>query len=353
MIKPVALKDGDTIGVIAPSDAVEKKSLEKSAEIVRKWGFKTKYGKHIYSKVGDFCAGTAEERMEDLKTMIYDEDVKMIWCATGGYAATEILPALDREAIEQLRKTPKLFLGYSDVCLMLNALTSFKFVSLMGPTLWGLSEWDKYSQESLRKIITGEMVPGIETSAKWRGEIHGNAEGQIIASNLETLIFSFGTKFDPFMYGNSPIILVLEELDIDKSTLQRQIDIVLSHKRSKRIVGVVIGRMTNIREMGYPKWGKKVTVQGLITARVKKLSIPLAFCQDFGHAEWDYGVFAPIKHLFANRRFLSVPNGIKARLTVGEKDSKLEYLETICETKKEDVKSAINESTRETSSTNS
>lgn len=352
MTKPVALQVGDTVGVIAPSDAVEKKSLEVSAEIVRKWGLKIKYGKHIYSKVGDFSAGTAEERIEDLKTMIYDSDVKMIWCASGGYAATEILPALTRDAIDQLRKTPKLFIGYSDVCLILNALTSFKFVSLMGPTLWGLSEWDKYSQEMLRKIIFGEMVEGIDDKAKWRPEISGTAEGQIVASNLETLIFSFGTKFDPFMYGNSPIVLVLEELDIDKSTLQRQIDIVLSHKRAKRIVGVVIGRMTNIREMGYPKWGQKVTVQGLITARVKKLGIPLSFCQDFGHAEWDYGPFAPIKHLFSNRRFLAVPNGVKARLTVSEKECKLEYLETICETKKEDVKSATNESARETPAAN-
>ncbi|MEK9201293.1 MAG: hypothetical protein AAB909_04970, partial [Patescibacteria group bacterium] len=227
-----------------------------------------------------------------------------------------------------------------------------KFVSLMGPTLWGLPEWDKYSQEMLRKIIFGEMVSGINEDAKWRAEINGEVEGQIVASNLETLIFSFGTRFDPFMYGNGPIILVLEELDIDKSTLQRQIDIVLSHKRAKRLAGVVIGRMTNIREVGYPKWGKKVTVQGLITARVKKLGIPLAFCQDFGHAEWDYGPFAGIKHLFSNRRFLSVPNGVKARLTVGEKDSKLEYLETICETKSEDVKSATNESTRETPEAN-
>ncbi|MEK9200804.1 MAG: LD-carboxypeptidase, partial [Patescibacteria group bacterium] len=69
MVRPVALRTGDTVGVIAPSDAVEKKSLEKSAEIVRRWGLKLKFGKHIYSKVGDFSAGTADERIEDLKTM--------------------------------------------------------------------------------------------------------------------------------------------------------------------------------------------------------------------------------------------------------------------------------------------
>jgi len=332
MIKPFALKTGDTVGVVAPSDAVDRREVENSAKILRKWGLKVKFGKHVFAKIGDFMAGTPEERIEDLQSMIFDPEIRCIWAAAGGYAATEIIPAFNREAIKYLQANPKWFIGYSDVCLILNALVSFNIVSVQGPTLWGLSEWDTKSQDYIRKMIFGETLFGIESDANWRPAVPGVCEGRIIASDLELLIFSFGTRFDPILYrGNDNIILSLEELDIEKSTLQRQVDIILNHKHADRIKGIFIGRLVNIQEKSYPKWGEKLTPQQLIVDRVKKLKIPLAFCEDFGHAEWDYGPFASIKKYFMNRRFYSLPNGIMARLTVEEKTAKLEYLEDICQ----------------------
>lgn len=331
MIKPNCLKPGDVVGVVAPSDAVDKHGVERSAEIIKKWGLKVKYGRHVFAHVGDFMAGTPEERMEDLKAMIFDPEVKVIWAASGGYAVTEVMPAFDKQAIEFLKAHPKWFIGYSDICLILNALTSFKMVSIMGPGLWGLSEWDGESQDYLRQMLMGGQIGGIDEKHNWKPALNGVAEGIIVASDLELLILSFGTRFDPLMYGQQDIILGLEELDIDKSTLQRQVDIILSHKHATRIKGVMVGRLVNIKEVSYPEWGKKVTPQGLVTSRVRKFGVPLAFCDDFGHAEWDYGRFATLKQYFANRKFLSLPNGIKARLTVEEKQAKLEFLEDICQ----------------------
>lgn len=332
MIKPRALKVGDVVGVVAPSDAVERVGMEVSLEIIKKWGLKVKVGKHVYSKVGDFSAGSPEERMEDLRAMLDDPEVRVVWAASGGYAATEVLPVFNREAMGNLKQDMKWFVGYSDVCLLLNVLTSFKMVSVMGPSVWGLSEWDVDSQEMMRKMLFGEEVSGIGSEYGWAGEIEGVAEGRLVAANLETLILSFGTRFDPIMYGSGPVILALEELDIDKSTLQRQIDVILSHKRASRISGIVIGRLVNIREMSYPEWGKSVTAQGLIIQRVKKWKkVPLAFCQDFGHAEWDYESISAEEKENANHKFLPLPNGVNTRLTVLDKGCKLEYLETIVE----------------------
>ena len=315
---------------MAPSDAVERHTLEAAAKIPKSWGLKIRYGKHVYAKVGDFAAGTPEERIEDLRSMIYDPEVKAIWCATGGYAATEVLPVFDRETIGHLKTHPKWLIGYSDVCLLQNALSSFNIVSLMGPSLWGLPEWDSFSQDYIYKILFGEEILGIDEKNKWKAALPGVAEGKIICNDLETLIFSFGTRFDPIMYGGGDILLGLEELDIEKSTLQRQIDIIFNHKKAYRIKGMFVGRLVNILENSYPEWGRKVTPQSLIYDRAKKFGIPLAFCEDFGHCEWDYGPFSQIKKHFMNRRFLTIPNCINARLTVTDKECKLEYLETIC-----------------------
>lgn len=322
------MKKGDTIGIIAPSDAVEREGMEVEIEIVKKWGLNVKMGKHVYSKVGDFYAGSGEERIEDLMTMIDDPEVRVIWSASGGYAATEILPAFTKETMKKLKNDPKWFIGYSDVCLMLNALTSFRIANLMGPTVWGLSEWDAESIEMVRKLIFGEVVEGIGREYKWRPAIGGQASGTLVVSNLEGLIFSFGTRFDPLMYGSGPIILGLEELDIEKSTLQRQIDVILSHKRASRIAGVLVGRLVNIRELSYPEWGKDYSAQDLIISRVKKFGngkIPLAFCEDFGHAEWDYEELSEDEKLKANHKFLTIPNGIGAKLEVSSNIVELKY----------------------------
>ena len=331
MIKPNALKIGDVVGVIAPSDVVDKNELISASKIVKKWGLAVRFGKYVFAQVGDFMAGTAQERQEDLRTMIYDPEVKVIWAASGGYAATEVLSVLDRETINYLKKNPKWFVGYSDICLILNALSSFNIISLTGPGMWGLSEWDKYSQEMVRKILFGEKVFGIEPSAKWTAGVDGVAEGKVLYNNLETLIDSFGTRFDPIMYGQGDLILVVEELDVNKSTLQRQIDIIFNHKRANRIKGFVMGRMINVNEMSYPKWGRKLSPQDVVLGRIKDYKIPMAFCDDLGHGAWDYPPFANFKKYFYNRRFLSLANGIKAQLTVSQKECKLEYLEAICQ----------------------
>lgn len=322
------------MGIIAPSDAVEKQGLEESLEIIKKWGLKVKIGKHVYSKIGDFSAGTPEERIEDLQTMIDDMEIKAIWAATGGYAATEVLPVFNRENMAKLKANGKWFIGYSDVCLLLNALSSFKIASFMGPTAWGLDEWDDESKELIRKMLMGESVEGIGSNYQWTSQFEGIAEGRLVASNLEGMIFSFGTRFDPIMYGSGPIILAIEELDIEKSTLQRQIDVILGHKKAARIKGIIIGRLTNIRELSYPEWGKDVTARELITQRVKKWGkgkIPLAFLEDFGHAEWDYEDISEDEKRKANHKFLTLPSGISSRLTVKTENTQLEYLESICQ----------------------
>jgi muramoyltetrapeptide carboxypeptidase LdcA involved in peptidoglycan recycling len=111
-------------------------------------------------------------------------------------------------------------------------------VSVTGPTLWSLVDWDQLSQDYLKSLLFGEKVGGISEKASWKPVVKGVAEGRVVVSNLETLVLSFGTRFDPIMYGRGDLILGFEELDIDKSLLQRQVDIVLSHKRAKKLRGL-------------------------------------------------------------------------------------------------------------------
>ncbi len=329
--KPPALSKGDYIGVIAPSDAIERKYISESAKLVSEWGLKVKQGKHLYSVVGDFAAGTPEERREDILKMIDDPDVKVIWAAEGGYAATEVLPVFTKEVVQKLKRNPKWFIGYSDVCVLLNALASFRIVSIQGPNFSGLVDKDAKSLEWLRRMLFGETGLEIGSDANWESHISGSVEGALLVSNLDSLIATLGTRFDPLMHGSGDLILGLEEWWIEKSTLQRQIDMILNHKRANRIKGMILGRFIGIGEYSYPVWGKKLTPQALIEGRIRfrGQGMPLATLSDFGHTEEPNWIEERFPKLQKPQRFLALPNGISVKFTVESSSARLTFLEPI------------------------
>src|SRR3989344_6798285 len=107
-ILPAHLEMGDSIGVISPSDFIEAKDIEKSLSIVESWGLKVVLGDYVYDQEEGFDAGAAKNRFEDLKKMVFDEEIKMIWCTLGGFAATQLWPFIDEAFVENLRKNPKM-----------------------------------------------------------------------------------------------------------------------------------------------------------------------------------------------------------------------------------------------------
>lgn len=329
-VKPPALEKGAVVGVIAPSDAIEKRNISRGIRVLESWGLKTKLGQHLFSKVGDFAAGSASERREDILKMISDPEVRAIWAAEGGYAATEVLPVFTKEVVEKLQQKPKWFIGYSDVCVLLNALASFRLATIHGPNLSGLPDWNLTSKNWLKRMLFGERIPCIGSEADWKTIIPGEAQGVLLVSNLDSLAATLGTKFDPLMHGTEEVILGLEEWWIEKSTLQRQIDIILNHKRSKRIRGIILGRFVGVGEQSYPRWGKRLTVETLVEGRIRlRNGIPLAKLPDFGHPRSHARAGRVFSFRHKPETFLSLPNGIKVKLTLDAGSGRLQFLEPI------------------------
>ncbi len=330
-VKPLALSKGDIVGVIAPSDAIERKYIKAGVKLIQEWGLKVKLGKHLFSQVGDFAAGTPEERREDILKMIDDQEVKVIWSAEGGYAATEVLPVFTKDVVQKLRQSPKWFIGYSDVCILLNALMSFRIVSIQGPNFSGLADKDFRSQDWLRRMLFGETGLEIGSESNWKSFISGTAEGTLIVSNLDSLVATLGTRFDPLMHGSGDLILGIEEWWIEKSTLQRQVDMILNHKRANRIKGILLGRLVAIDEYSYPEWGRKVTPEALVEGRLRlrSLNMPMAQLLDFGHELEPNWLEERFPKLQKPHRFLGLPNGIRVKFTVDAASGRLQFLEPI------------------------
>jgi len=334
ILKPKKLNIGDTIGVIAPSGVVEAKGLEAGLKILKKWGFKVKLGKHIFKKVDDYSAGTPQERREDFENMVTDSEIKAITCAEGGYAASSVLLSLNPRVIESLKNNPPLFFGFSDFCVFLNANFSLGIIGIHAPNLVGLASHNKFTQESLKKVLLGEMELVYGPSFFTQILIPGKAEGYFLPTNLETLTHLFGSRFDPLENFDGPIILAVEEVWEDKSDVRRMMEEVILHRCFYKVKAVLIGRIIGDSEIEYPKWGKKTSWQELFVSLLKDKNIPLAEFPNFGHLEEQKKIFKILRGtknrsqtIYGENLFLALPVGVKAVLNANPENPKLKFLE--------------------------
>jgi muramoyltetrapeptide carboxypeptidase len=85
IIKPKALKPGDTVGIVAPGSSVtDPIDIDKVYEIMKFLGLNAKFGKHV-TKGHGYKTRTVEERLSDFHEMFADDTIKGVFCIRGGY----------------------------------------------------------------------------------------------------------------------------------------------------------------------------------------------------------------------------------------------------------------------------
>lgn len=326
IVKPPKLVPGKSIiGIIAPSGIVEKTWVKQGLKILIHRGYSVKLGSHILRRVEDWSAGTEKQRFQDFLRMIYDREISAIFCAIGGFAATEILPLIGQKEAEQIRKNPKIMIGYSDISVLLNIFASLGVVCFHGPNLAGLPGWSQQSQEFLFSLLEGK-INEIGPEWSWVFLKEGKVTGRLLVSNLDGLVATFGTKFDPLETLNPPIILALEEVKEAKSRLVRWLDSLKAHRSFAKIGGIILGRFVEIVEKDYPRWGKGLEIEKIFLGKFVNLKLPIAVLADLGHAPSKKGIF----RLIPSRKkphFLTLPIGIKAKFQTSPEGCHLTFLE--------------------------
>src|SRR5689334_3668171 len=79
LVRPRALKPGDTVGLITPSSYdSDPDRLMLAERTVRYFGLLPKFGKNVRRRDG-YLGGTIEERLEDLHAMFRDPQVKGVF----------------------------------------------------------------------------------------------------------------------------------------------------------------------------------------------------------------------------------------------------------------------------------
>lgn len=297
--------------------------------ILNRWGFAVKLGRHITARRGDYSAGTEAERATDFSEMVASEEVGAIGCIVGGFAASGILRFLEPKIFEYLKKKPKIFFGYSDFSLILNALFARGFISLHAPNLSGLNWRSLDSQKSLQLSLLGDLPSEIGPLFNWTPMKPGFVKGRLLVSNLESLVDLLGTPFDPLAGGDDDLILALEEVGENKSKIVRWLEKLAIHTRAARIKGIIIGRFTKIGETDYPVWGQKISVERIfLKVFGGRRDCSIASLPQFGHTEERRGW---LKNLEKKRRekidFFSLPCGVKVLFKVKSESCRLVFLE--------------------------
>ncbi|HXC31060.1 MAG TPA: LD-carboxypeptidase, partial [Verrucomicrobiae bacterium] len=114
-VKPLALRPGDTVGIVAPASNVKQADLEAGCAALCRAGYRPFYFDSILEK-DLYFAGSVDRRARELEEMFLHDDVRAIVCARGGYGANYLLRELD---LEKIKTHPKIFVGYSDITTLL------------------------------------------------------------------------------------------------------------------------------------------------------------------------------------------------------------------------------------------
>lgn len=286
------LKKGDMIGIVAPSSPITGNYAEllKKAEIYfQEKGFRILRSKNLLNIDKYGCSvGTPEEKAEDINSMFKNPDVKAIWCFQGGETANDVLDLLDYNLI---KKNPKIFLGKSDIDLLLLAVNKMTgLVTFHAPDfkVGNGREMDfEYSRNAFNeRLIEGKLGP-IKPTAEWTTIRPGKAQGRILGCNICTILKLAGTKYFPDFKHS---ILFLESYEpAVRETLYKLRQ--LEHLRVyDKIKGMVIGYIYAFQdkeilkqEPKLDKTGKGINYEDLVSDVTKDYDFPILKINEFGH----------------------------------------------------------------------
>ena len=292
MLKPPRLHSGDRIAIVAPASSFQRDEFDKGVSEIERLGFEPVFDESVFARHRGYLSGTSDVRARAFLEAWRDPLVKALIAVRGGYGSVHLLPFLQKE---DLRRTPKVFVGYSDLTTVLSYLTTMcGIVSFHGPMLdrrLGRSE-EGYDRDSFLRALTrseplGEIGAGtLETFCK------GEAAGPLMGGTLAQLVSSLGT---PYAFNPpSGYVLFLE----DAGERPFRLDRMLTQLRLAGVLdtasAVVLGEFTGCDEpRGEP------TAKGVLSDLLLDFNGPVVYGFPSGHTA------AP---------FVTLPFGVQARV---------------------------------------
>jgi len=303
LVKPPALRPGDTIGIVAPASNVKQADLEAGCAALHQAGYKTFHLDSILER-DLYFAGTAGRRMRELEEMFDRDDVRAILCARGGYGANYLLQELDWKKIAN---HPKIFVGYSDITCLLTQFVDSGLVAFQGPM--AAKDWAHADGVNLESWIAA-----LTQTAPWDVRINngvvalaeGEAEGRLYGGCLSILVASLGTAYE---IKTDDTILFLEDIGAKPYQIDRMLMQLKLAGKLENVRGLIFGEMIDCIQAA----NQDYTLQEVIMRIAGELNIPVAYGLKSGHV---------------TSNNITLPLGVKAKLQVEKEQVGIKILES-------------------------
>ena len=283
-LKPVPLRKGDTIGLVAPASPIPAETVRAATQNLERRGFAVKLAPGSGEKRG-YLAGSDATRADDLNALLRDPSVKAVLCLRGGYGSPRILDRIDYEA---LRRDPKIIVGYSDITALLLAVQrQAGVVAFHGPMggEWGVGRgitpfsekyfWDAFTSSSpLFADWGGDRAHGMKEPTTL---VPGSVEGILIGGNLSVLCSLLGTPYELDARG---AILFLEDVSERPFRIDRMLNQLRLAGKLREARGVLLGAFTSCED---PNPASSLSLGEVFTDYFAGLGVPVLADYPAGH----------------------------------------------------------------------
>ena len=252
MIYPEFPKEGSVIGICAPSAGVGGKaeSFDLSLEVLRGCGYEIYETENVRSE--DYPSSPAQVRGAEFNSLYEDDDIDMVFCASGGDYCMEMLPYIDKDLV---CSRPKWFAGYSDPTAIEMFLTTvcdiatvygvnagsfdwrplheyqFNALSILGGRLPLQHSYEYYSSQGFNEETgTYEMDAPVEwillrgSGSEDDPDLHEedslDVSGRLIGGCIDVISWIFGTPYEDLKgfterYADDGFIWFFDNFELD------------------------------------------------------------------------------------------------------------------------------------------
>lgn len=271
--KVLPLKEGDTIGVLAPAAHGGMTDYNRSIELLEALGYKVKLAPSVTDDYG-YLAGSDEDRAKDLNDFFKDDSVKAIVCLRGGYGSARLLDKLDYQMIA---RHPKMLIGFSDITALHAAIGQRSgIVTIHGPMM-STFKGDNYTAFTLYNFengLSGSLPKGeirLPAGKSLKALSPGDATGLVEGGNLTVISSLCGT---PYELKGDGAILLLEDTGEDPYRVDRMMEQLYQNGLLSRVSAIAYGDFYGASPVGeefsihdvlahYAKLSGKAVIEGV------------------------------------------------------------------------------------------
>ena len=308
MLYPKFLKENDTIGVPAPSDAArDAKKANKYKHAIKYFeenGYKLKLSKNLFNS-NMARSSDAKTRGKEVNEMFKDKNIDFILCASGGEFLVECLPYIDFNLIKD---NPKFVAGFSDPTGILFPITTkydiatiygnnfgsfgvekfskshYDFLDLINGKKFDFKSYPLYEEEK-PETVTGLEPFNLTKRVKWKTLDGKDIElkGRIIGGCFDLVSELMGTKYDGMKefnerYKKDGIIWFFDNCELSMEETIRTLWKMNEFDYFKYCKGVIFGRFGI--ESSYIGYDVKKCLEDSVLG---KLKIPVIYDADLSH----------------------------------------------------------------------